>query len=109
MENLGDCDGMLDDKGIIQRFQESNSHQCAIRRGEGVGPTAVTNSDVVGVWEARIRAVGNHAVCELELVGMTSAVGFAIVVFLFSAEIDVEASVVESVILESVGLLERLV
>jgi hypothetical protein len=76
---------------------------------EGVGPTAVTNSDVVGVWEARIRAVGNHAVCELELVGMTSAVGFAIVVFLFSAEIDVEASVVESVILESVGLLERLV
>lgn len=76
---------------------------------EGVGPTAVTSSEAVGVWEARMRPVGNHAVCELELVGTTSAVGFAIVVFLFSPRVDVGARVAESVILESVGLLDRLV
>jgi hypothetical protein len=76
---------------------------------EGVGPTAVTSSVVEGVWEAIIRAVGSHAVCELELVGRTSAVGFAIVVFLLSPDVDVGARVAESVILESVGLLDRLV
>lgn len=54
---------------------------------EGVGPTAVTSSDVVGLGEAVMSAVGSQADCEVELVGRASEVGFTLVLFLLSLEV----------------------
>jgi hypothetical protein len=69
----------------------------------------VTSWEVVGLGEAVMSTVGSQAVCELELVGRTSAVGFTLVLFLPSAEIEVGATVATSETEDCVGELDALV
>ena len=69
----------------------------------------MTNSDVVGLGEAVISAIGSQAVWELELVGIASAVGFTLVLFLLSPEVDVGARVACPEIEDPVAVAARLV
>lgn len=67
------------------------------------------SSDVVGLGGAVMSAIGSQAVWELELVGSTSAVGFALVLFLFSPKVDVGARVACSEIEDPVAVAATLV